>query len=289
MPLDYEAVMTWPFAPVEQLYTVRDTILYALSVGAGSDPADDAALRFVYEERLEALPTMALVLGWPGLWLQDPRTGVDWRRMVHGEQRLVMHAALPVAGTVVATTRVESVVDKGPGRGALIHTARELYDGADGTHLASQLSTSFCRSDGGFGGPGGPVREPHVLPNREADARLDVPTLPQQARLYRLNGDLNPLHVDPVAAAAAGFDRPILHGLCTFGAAGYALLSALCGSNPLRLRALEGRFSRPVFPGDMISVAVWHEGTGRAGFRARVPERDVCVIDNGLCEFDAEG
>ena len=278
--------MTWPFEPVEQTYTARDTILYALSVGAGRDPTDGAALRFVYEERLEALPTMALVLGWPGLWLQDPRTGVDWRRMVHGEQRLVMHAPLPVAGTVVASTRVESVVDKGAGRGALIHTARELHDLADGTHIASQLSTSFCRSDGGFGGPDGPVREPHALPNRDADVRLEVPTLPQQALLYRLNGDLNPLHVDPAAAAAAGFDRPILHGLCTFGAVGYALLAALCESYPLRLRALEVRFSKPVFPGEAISVSVWHEGAGRAGFRAHVRERDVCVIDNGLCEFE---
>jgi acyl dehydratase len=205
--------------------------------------------------------------------------------MLHGEQRLVVHHPLPSAGTLVASNRVAGVVDKGAGRGALVYTVRELHDAVTGTLLATQTSTSFCRGDGGFGGPAAPVLEPHPVPAREADAFIDMRTLPQQALLYRLNGDLNPLHAAPAAARVAGFDRPILHGLCTLGVAGHALVRLLCDGDPHRLRALDARFSSPVFPGETIRVSAWHEADGRAAFRAHVVERGACVLDNGRCEF----
>jgi acyl dehydratase len=285
MPLNYEAVRSWQFAPVTRTYTATDTILYALSVGVGFDATDTRQLRLVYEDGLRALPTMALVLGSPGLWLSDPRTGVDWRRMLHGEQRLVIHHPLPAAGSVVARNRVDGVVDKGEGRGALVYTTRDVHDAATDLLLASQTSTSFCRADGGFGGPSASVYAANPVPTREPDITVDMPTLAQQALLYRLNGDLNPLHADPAAAELAGFPRPILHGLCTMGVAGVALLTAVCDSDPHRLRALDVRFSSPVFPGETIRVSVWREAPGRAAFRAHVVERGACVLDNGSCAF----
>jgi acyl dehydratase len=146
-------------------------------------------------------------------------------------------------------------------------------------------STTFCRADGGFGGPTGPVNEPHRLPERAADAVCDLPTMPQSALLYRLNGDFNPLHADPEVARSAGFTRPILHGLCTFGVAGHALLKTLCGYAPARVRRIAARFSSPVYPGETIRTEIWREAPGRAAFRCRLVERDVVVLNNGLFEY----
>ena len=207
--------------------------------------------------------------------------------MLHGEQGLTIHRALRACGTLVGTTRIEEIIDKGPGRGALIYSRRDLHDQQTGELLCSLSSTSFCRSEGGFGGPPGPARAPHELPDRGPDLSCDLPTLPQAALIYRLSGDYNPLHADPAVATAAGFTRPILHGLCTYGVAGRAILETLCGYDPTRLRRMDVRFSAPVYPGETIRTEIWREAPGRAGFRSRVVERDIVVLNNGVVEYAA--
>jgi len=280
MPIDRATLLAWPFEPVEQRYDARDTMLYALGIGLGAEPTDPRQLRFVYEQGLQALPSMGVILGYPGFWLRDPRSGADWRRLVHGEQSIEILKPLPPAGTVLAVTRVRDVIDKGPERGALVFTERDVRDKASGELLCRLSSTSFLRGDGGFGGPAGPVPAPHPIPDRPADESCELATLPQAALIYRLSGDRNPLHADPAVAEKGGFPRPILHGLCTFGVAGHALLRAVCDYKPERLRSLQGRFTAPVFPGETIVTEIWRDGAS-VSFRASVKERGKVVLDHG--------
>ena len=274
--IDYERLMAYPIPEVRQHLTTRDTILYALSIGLGADPMDTRQLDFVDHHRpLLAMPSLALVLAHPGFWVQGD-TGIDAVRVVHGEQSITLHAVLPTAGEIVGRTRVTGLVDKGPGRGALMYTQKQVFDGA-GRLLATADSTTFMRGDGGFGGPAGPVKPPHPAPEGEPDLVVDLPTRPEQALYYRLNGDDNPLHADPAFAARAGFPRPILHGLCTMGVVVHALVRALCDYDPAALRSVGLRFSAPVFPGETIRTEIWRDG----GFRARVVERDSIVVSNG--------
>ena len=283
MAIDYQKLKNWHFPDLEHRYEAKDTILYALGVGCGADPMDRSELPFVYEDGLKALPTMAVVLGYPGFWLKDPQTGVDWRKILHGEQGLVIHKPLPASGTVIGRTRVTEIVDKGPGKGALLYSDRDVIDKASGDLLATLTSTTFIRGEGGFGGPSGPSPEPHALPDRAPDETVNLKTLPQAALIYRLSGDDNPLHADPDVAAVAGFERPILHGLCTYAVAGRAVLKACCGNDPARLRRFNVRFSAPVLPGETIRTEIWRSGSS-VSFRARVVERDIVVLNNGLAE-----
>ncbi|MGU9979735.1 MaoC/PaaZ C-terminal domain-containing protein [Phreatobacter sp. HK31-P] len=283
MAIDYQKLKNWHFPDLEHRYEAKDTILYALGVGCGADPMDRSELPFVYEDGLKALPTMAVVLGYPGFWLKDPQTGVDWRKILHGEQGLVIHKPLPASGTVIGRTRVTEIVDKGPGKGALLYSDRDVIDKASGDLLATLTSTTFIRGEGGFGGPSGPSPEPHALPDRAPDETVNLKTLPQAALIYRLSGDDNPLHADPDVAAVAGFERPILHGLCTYAVAGRAVLKACCGNDPARLRRFNVRFSAPVLPGETIRTEIWRSGS-TVSFRARVVERDIVVLNNGLAE-----
>ena len=281
MPIDRDTLLNWPFPEVRQAYTTRDTILYALGIGLGGNPMDPAQLRFTYEDDLHTLPTMGVILGYPGFWLREPGTGADWTRLLHGEQSIELLRPLPPAGTVVGRTRVLDVIDKGAGKGALVFTERTLTDAEDGALLCRQRSTTFMRGDGGFGGPAGPVPAPHPVPDRAPDAVVAHATLPQAALIYRLSGDPNPLHADPAVAAAAGFARPILHGLCTFGIAGHAVVTGAAGNDPARVRSVAARFTAPVFPGETVETSLWHEAEGTVAFRARVRERDVTVLNNG--------
>jgi len=280
MAIDYDKLMNWRIPEVRERYMTRDTILYALGVGLGSDPTDEHQLRFVYEKNLLALPTYPLVLGYPGFWLKDPGTGVDWVKVVAGEQGLRIHRLPLPEGEVVGLTRVSKIVDKGPGKGALIYTTREVRDAAGGDLLCALTTTSFCRGDGGFGGPEGPVPAVHELPQRSPDQVCDLPTLPQAALIYRLKGDYNPLHAEPAVARAAGFDRPILHGLCSMGVAGHALLKTVCDYDPTRLAELNVRFSAPVLPGETLRTEIWRDGEV-VSFRTKLVERDVVVLNNG--------
>lgn len=284
MALDYRTLKHWPFADVVQTYTEKDTMLYALGVGLGADPMDPAQLRFVYEENLVALPTMAAVLGYPGFWLKDPATGVDWVRLVHAEQRLAVHHPLPAAGTVVGRTRVTGITDKGMGKGALVFSERVLSDQASGRKLATLSQASFCRGDGGYSAGGqpsdpAPAARPAV-PDTPPDAVVDLATRPETALIYRLSADPNPLHADPDVARRAGFPRPILHGLATYGVAAHAVLKACCGYDPSRLAEFDVRFSAPMYPGETLRTEIWRCGADLR-FRARAIERDVVVLSHG--------
>ncbi|GGC63187.1 MaoC/PaaZ C-terminal domain-containing protein [Chelatococcus reniformis] len=285
MPIDPERLLNWPFEDLEHTYTARDTILYALGLGLGADPLDEAQLRFVYEENLAALPTMAVVLGYPGFWVKDPATGVDWKKVLHGEQGLEVFKPLPAEGTVIGRTRVTGIIDKGAGKGALLLSDRDVIDKKSGDLLCRVSGTSFLRGDGGFGGSSGPAPAPHAMPERAPDLSVSIPTLPQAALIYRLSGDYNPLHADPKVAAAGGFKAPILHGLCTYGVAGRALLQAVGGSKPESLRRMDVRFTSPVYPGETIVTEIWKGEGGAVSFRAKVAERDVVVLNNGRAEF----
>ena len=283
MAIDYDKLMNWRFDPVEQSYAFRDTILYALGLGYSADPLDEAELAFTYEDGLQALPTMVVVLAGPGFVWRNPEMGVDWVKILHGEQSLEIHKPLPTEATVVGQTRIVAIIDKGADKGALIYQERTLTDKATGDHLATLTSTTFARGDGGFGGPEGPTKSIHQLPERAPDQVCELATLPQAALVYRLSGDYNPLHADPKVAASAGFKAPILHGLCTLGVAGHAVLKSCCGYDPARFKSLQLRFSSPVYPGETISTEMWQDGNV-VSFRSRVVERDLVVLNNGRAE-----
>ena len=283
MPIDPEKLLALKIPDIEHSFCEKDAILYALGVGMGRDPSDARELAFVYEKHQKILPTFALVLGYSAFWLRDLVPGIDWVKVVHGEQGLVLHRRIPPRGQVIGRTRILDVIDKGAAKGALIYSQRLILDQAGGEKIATLTQTTFCRGDGGFGGPERAAPPPHAIPQRAPDAVCELPTRPDTALIYRLSGDLNPLHVDQAFAEAAGFPRPILHGLATFGVAGHALLKTMCDYAPERLVAMSGRFSAPVFPGESIRTEMWRDGT-IVSFRAHVAERGVVAIDNGRAE-----
>lgn len=281
MTIVLEKLLNYPIPEIRQTIRWQDTALYNFSIGLGQDPMDERQLDFLYEARLKAMPSMAVVLGYPGFWIRNPDTGVDWTQVLHGEQSVILHKPLPAEGEIIGRSRISSIVDRGPGKGALLYNERVVLDAKTGEKLATLEGTTFARGDGGFGGPGGPVKKPHPEPERAPDVTVDLPTRPEQAIVYRLNGDHNPLHIDPEVAAKAGFKQPILHGLCTFGVVCHALMRASCGYDPARFGRMDLRFSSPVYPGETIRTEIWQE-EGGAAFRARVVERDKIVVSNGL-------
>ncbi|HBN8522189.1 MaoC/PaaZ C-terminal domain-containing protein [Pseudomonas aeruginosa] len=282
MPIEVEKLLSYPIPVVRQTISRQQVAFYALSVGMGFDPLDERQLRYVdYSRDLRALPSLALVLGHPGFWLGDPRSGVDPKSVVHGEQELTLHGELPIEGEVIGETRIVGLVDKGAGQGALLYTRKEVRAALDDRLLATTLNTTFLRGGGGFGGDSTALRSGHKVPDSSPDFIVDLPTRPEQALYYRMNGDGNPLHADPTVAAAAGFSRPILHGLCTFGIACHALLKGLADYDADQLRSMALRFSSPVLPGETIRTEIWRDGS----FQARVLERDALVVSNGLATF----
>jgi acyl dehydratase len=284
MLFTYDKMLNRHFDEVVQSYSVKDSILYALGVGFGKDPMDLRQLSYVFEESdFQAVPTMSCVLASPGFWSRDPDTGIDWKQVLHAEQGIFIHNPLPPTATLASTTRVVDVVDKGADKGALILTERDLTDTATGQKHATLTSTIFARGNGGFGGPSRSQPKPHRAPDREPDQVWDFTTSPQAALLYRLSGDLNPLHADPAVAMTAGFRAPILHGLCTLGVAGHALLRCCCDYDTSRLKSLNVRFSAPVYPGETLRTYIWSDGDTRS-FQTRAIERDVVVLNCGLAE-----
>ena len=283
-----ENLLRYGFADTHQHYTAKDCILYALGVGfgeAGSGTAtpDPAELPFVFEEpRLKVVPSMAAVLATPGFWARDPASGVDWRRFLHAEQEVILHRPLPIDALVTAKTKVTRIIDKGVDKGALIYLERVLKDERGG--LATVRTTGFARGNGGCGGDTGPQPAPHPLPDRPADSVFETRIDPRAALIYRLSGDPNPLHVDPEVAASAGFARPILHGLCSFGIATRAILARHCAYEPARMRSIRVRFAKPVYPGETLRVEMWCDD-GIVSFRATVPDRAIVALDHGRAEI----
>jgi acyl dehydratase len=283
MPFDPQKLRNWKFPEIEHTYTERDTILYALGLGCGYEPDD---LQFVYEKGLTALPTMAVVLAYPGNWLESKESTADYSKVLHGEQYLTLHRPIPPSGTVVGHGRIVDLLDKGKEKGAVLYAERTIVDKKSGEPIATMTSAAMLRGDGGFGGQPGPQPAPHGLPQTAPTSHVDIKTHLNSALIYRLSGDRNPLHADPKAAAAGGFKTPILHGLCTYGIAGRAIVKACCGGDPARLKGIQVRFSSPVFPGETIRTEMWRDGA-QVSFRARVVERDVVVLNNGLATVAA--
>jgi len=283
MPLDPAKLLSLKLPDVEQSYSEKDLMLYALGVGFGHDPVDTRELDFVYERNLKVLPTFPVVLGFQPFLLRDIGTGVNFEMCVHGEEDLTLHRPLETSGTIVARHRIRDVIDKGEGKGALLLMERAIFDKASGGAIATIRHTVFCRADGGFGGETRPSPPAHPLPDRAPDIVCDLQTRPEMALIYRLSADVNPLHADPDVARAAGFPRPILQGLGTFGVAGHAILRSVCGYDPARMKSMAGRFSAPVYPGETIRTELWRDG-GVVSFRARVLERDAVAINNGRAE-----
>lgn len=284
MAFTYDSLKAYPIPEIEQSVTPDACILYSLSVGMGADPTDTRQLRYVYEPHLVANPLMANVLGYPGFWMKAKDTGVDWRRVLHGEQYFEVHRPLPVEGTVVGRTRIVGINDRGSEKGAFVYAERVVTDKATGEPICTISQTTVCRGDGGCGGADPSPHPLHQPPEREPDMICEISIAPQAALIYRLNGDRNPLHADPEVAQQAGYPQPILHGLCTLGHAGHAILRATCDYDPTRLKSMAVRFTAPVFPGETLRTELWREGTG-LDFRSTALERDEVVLGNGRVEL----
>jgi multifunctional beta-oxidation protein len=252
-------------------YSEKDVILYALGVGCGRED-----LRFVYEGDLKVLPTFAVVPAFPALFMMGTAVDVNPMMILHGEQRIELYAPIPTAARLTTTPTITGIYDKV--KGALVIIETETVD-AEGKLLFKNVFGAFARGAGGFGGDRGPSTARNPTPSRGPDRVVEMATLPQQALLYRLSGDVNPLHADPAFAKMGGFDAPILHGLCTFGYVGRAILGAFCEDDPARFQDFEARFVGVVYPAETIVTEMWREGA-RILVRARTKERGELVINN---------
>ncbi len=289
MPIYYPDILEQKTAPRTFAYGDKDVMLYALGIGLGADPMDEKELAFVYEKNLRVVPTAATVLaaGARARGAAAPpsadghrQSQLNYLMVVHGEQKVELHRPLPAAGEFTAESRTIGAFDKGKDKGAVVVNETVWID-AEGRKVATLTGSTFARGDGGFGGPSEGAPFPHEVPKRAPDKTLDFATRPDQALLYRLNGDRNPLHSDPDSARRSGFPRPILHGLCTYGVTCRAILQGITDFDPEPILSHQARFSAPVFPGDTISVDLWREGK-EISFEARVEARSATVIRNGL-------
>jgi len=277
MPIDLSAVGK-KLEPTTYSYEEWDVILYALGVGAEE-------LEFLYERDLKVLPTFAVIPAFPAMFAMGRVMAVNPAMVLHGEQRLELFAPIPTRGTLVTTPTVVGVYDKI--KGALIVTEAETVD-ERGQLLFRNTFGTFARGEGGFGGSRGPAGARNLPPARPPDAVVEMKTSPQQALLYRLSGDRNPLHADPEFARLAGYERPILHGLCTFGFIGRAVLKAHCANEPARLHSLEARFSGAVYPGETIVTEMWCTGRAEVLLQARARERGDLVVSRARATVDPE-
>jgi acyl dehydratase len=285
MPLNYDDLILRRVDDKAFGYTDAQVLLYNLSIGMGRDPRDPHELPFVFERpELRAVPTFASVLGGGGSNILGD-ADIDWTKVLHGEQRIRLHRPFPPAAELLGSTFIAEVTDKGADKGATITVANEVRL-ASGEPLYVSENVIFARANGGFGGPAKSKAAPHVIPERAPDLVHVFETRPDQALLYRLNGDRNPLHAEPDFAERAGFPAPILHGLCSYGIACRAVLASVCDYDPARMKAFDVRFTSPVFPGETVHIDIWVDGEV-VSFRSRVAARGVTTINNGRCLFSA--
>jgi acyl dehydratase len=268
----------------EHSWTSKDALLYAIGVGAGSEDPTASELEFTTDNSKglaqRVLPTFATTLGGGGISL-DAIGSFNQAMLVDGRRRIVLYGEIPVLGCIRTRERLTGLYDKGSG--ALVTTESESVDAKTASSVFTVYAEFFIRGEGGFGGDRGQSGSRNVPPDRPPDHRVTYQTKPDQALVYRLSGDRNPLHSDPQFARSAGFQKPILHGLCTYGFTGRALLHTLCGSDPGRFRSMEGRFSSVVYPGDRLTIAMWLDD-GEAMFTTTTQEGEI-VIDQGRCSF----
>ncbi|MEE8544021.1 MAG: MaoC/PaaZ C-terminal domain-containing protein [Gammaproteobacteria bacterium] len=279
--MDYDELVARSVDDLRLAYSDTETMLYAQSIGFGRDPVDARELPFVYEQDrpLRTVPTMASVMV-PDMF--PPDLGWKFTQVLHAEQRLALHRPLPAAAELLINKRIAEVFDLGPKRGAMILFEADGRLAKDDTAVYSLGMTVIARGDGGFGGVPGRAPPPHRAPRRDADLSCESATRVDQALLFRLNGDRNPLHANPPTARAAGFDVPILHGLCTYGIACRAILKTICEYDDTLIIGFDARFSSPVMPGDTIRTDMWQDGNV-VSFRCTAVERNVIVMRNGKC------
>ena len=285
MPINPDAVGS-KSEPARRKWNSKDALIYALGVGAGAaDPLDE--LEFTTEntsgKEQRALPTIAVVLG-PLGGAFGSIGSFNPAMLVHGEQGITLHREIPVEGELEAVSEITGIFDKGKGAVVVTESKAVLVD--TGEPLFDTRMSAYIRGEGGWGGDRGPSGNPNEAPDRDPDHTLELQTRTDQALIYRLSGDRNPLHNDPAFAAMGGFDRPILHGLCTYGFTGRGLLHAVCGSDPARFRGMDARFSSPVMPGESLTVKAWNDGSGSAVFQTCGQDGRV-VIDAGRVTFTA--
>ena len=287
MPIDYDEMMQMKAEGLESSYNDKDAILYALGVGFMRDPLDEKELPFVYENELKVVPTFASVI--PRGTYSDgrplppqPFSKLNYIMIVDGERRIQFHKPLPAMAEILSDERVVGIFDKGADKGAILLLERVIKDKTTGGKLCTVTASIFARGDGGFGGPREGAPEPHPIPERAPDLVKECDTRQDQAFLYALSGDRNPLHRDPRFAKMAGFPRPILHGLCSYGTACRAVLGAVAEYDPTRIKGFDVRFSKPVFPGETIVTEIWVDGN-IVSFRAKLKEREAVVLNNGKC------
>ncbi|MBC9206993.1 MaoC family dehydratase N-terminal domain-containing protein [Roseomonas aerophila] len=279
MPLDPMGLMALSIPQRNVVYAGRDSLMYALTVGmAASGEPDD--LPFVWEREQRVIPSMATMLAFDDSWLDA--AGIDLKQVVHGGLDLHFHAPLAPEGEALVETRIAGLDDKGAGKAGLVFAETVLSQGAG--PACTILSTIFVRGAGGFGGAVGEQATFAKVPDGAPDVTSQAQTACNQALLFRLLGDRNPLHVDPALARQVGFERPILHGACTFGIACAEVLRVFCGLEPARLRRFAARFAGPLYPGETLAFSFWRNGN-RIAFRATAAERAAIVLDSGLAEL----
>jgi acyl dehydratase len=283
--MNLDKLMARKFPALEYRTERRDCILYALGIGASSDPLDSSDLQFTYEQGLRIFPSMVNVICHPGGWVKDPELEINWIKLLHGEQRYTIFQPLQPDATYVGAYRITDVIDKGAGKSATLYAENQLREKATGVLVCTVTSNYVLRGDGGSGGTCEVTPEPHELPKRRPDETLSLATLPQAALIYRLSGDYNPIHADPVLAQKAGFDKPILHGQCTLGIATRAILRTSCDQKPELLRSVQVRFSSPVYPGETLTTEIWRDDN-IVSFRVLAAERAVTVLNNGRAEIN---
>lgn len=278
--MNLDKLLQFSFPEIDYTATPRDAMLYALGIGVGDRPEDARDLQFVYEPGLKIFPSQVNVICHPGSWILNPVLEIDWVKLLHGEQAFEILKPLMPGKTYTGRYRITGVLDKGVGKSALLFMRKELREKGDDTLVSTVDSTYFLRGDGGSGGTLTEVAAPHALPDRAPDRSITLTTLARAALIYRLSGDYNPIHADPAIARKAGFERPILHGLCSLGVATRAIVQACCDDQPERLRALQLRFTSPVYPGDTLVTDIWQDAEV-VSFRCSVAERNVVVLNNG--------
>ena len=281
MPINYDEIMSMTSENVEISYSDKDSILYSLGVGLGNDPMNMAELKYVYENSQVALPSMATNFQYHSPLLL--KANINFILVVHGEQKLSFTNPLPVSGDFISNAKVIGCYDKGAGKGAIIDVETTINLKKDNTEICKLVSTTFARGDGGFGGPESPKSE-IFKPEGDPDFVHEIKTKPNQALIFRLSGDYNPLHSDPNFAKTAGFEKPILHGMCTYGIACRSVVESVCEGDAKRLKKFDCRFSSPVYPGETIVTEMWKNGS-KVYYQSKVKERDKIVIKNGVSEI----